>query len=68
VPWPVRRGGAILWLYERSLLFAFLALFFVSFAFHAIGGRIEENEQRAAHGLPAQSTAEFVASSEFWIQ
>jgi hypothetical protein len=68
VPWPVRRGGAILWLYERSLLFAFLVLFFVSFAFHAVGGRMEENEQRASHGLPAQSTADFIASSEFWFQ
>jgi hypothetical protein len=67
-PWPVRRGGAILWLYERSLLIAFLVLFLFSFVSHAIGGNIEENEQRQEHGLPPQSVVQFVSSSEFWFQ
>jgi hypothetical protein len=67
-PWPVRRGGVIVWLYERSLLIAFLALFLFSFVLHAVGGSIEENEQRQEHGLPAQSVVQFVASSEFWFQ
>jgi hypothetical protein len=67
-PWPVRRGGWVSWLYERSLLIAFAGLFAVSLAFHAIGGCIEDNERRAEHGLPAQSVPEFAASSEFWFQ
>jgi hypothetical protein len=67
-PWPVRRGGWVLWLYERSLVLAFAGLFACSLAFHAIGGCIEENERRAEHGLPAQSVPQFAASSEFWFQ
>ena len=34
-PWPVRKGGAVLWLYSHSLSLAFAVLFFVSFAVHA---------------------------------
>jgi hypothetical protein len=67
-PWPVRRGGWALWLYERSLVLAFLSMFLLSFALHAIGGRLRENEQRAAHGLPEESLSEFVRSSQFWFE
>jgi hypothetical protein len=38
VPWPVRRGGWVLWLYEYSLGLAFVILFAVSWVGHAIGG------------------------------
>lgn len=68
VPWPVRRGGWVLWLYERSLVSAFVGLFALSLVLHAIGGCIEANERRAEHGLAAQSVPQFVASSEFWFQ
>jgi hypothetical protein len=64
----VRRGGWVLWLYERSLVLVFLSLFGFSLAFHGIGGCIEENERRAEHGLPARSLRQFVSSSEFWFQ
>ncbi|HEY0469776.1 MAG TPA: DUF6766 family protein [Polyangiaceae bacterium] len=67
-PWPVRRGGWILRVYEHSLSLAFFGLFGLSFVFHALGGRIQNNEELAAHGKPAQSLLEFVASSQFWFQ
>lgn len=67
-PWPVRHGGWVVWLYERSLVVAFVSLFALSLMFHAIGGCIEENERRAEHHLPAQSVLQFAASSEFWFQ
>ena len=67
-PWPVRRGGWALWLYERSLVIAFVSLFLSSLVFHAVGGCMEDNERRAGRGLPAQSLAQFVVSSEFWFQ
>ena len=38
-PWPVRKGGLALKLYENSLSIALLALFVVSFVLHAVGGR-----------------------------
>ena len=38
VPWPVRRGGWVLQLYENSLGLAFVVLFLVSWVGHAAGG------------------------------
>jgi hypothetical protein len=67
-PWPVRRGGIILWLYERSLVIAFGSLFGLSFILHALGGVRMDNEERLAHGLPAQKLSEFVGSSQFWFE
>ncbi|MDT5326143.1 MAG: hypothetical protein QOF25_3295, partial [Mycobacterium sp.] len=43
-PWPVRRGGLALMLYENSLAIAFFVLFFASMALHAVGGRTAFNE------------------------
>jgi hypothetical protein len=68
VPWPVRRGSWALWLYERSLAIAFGLLFILSFALHAYGGVLLENEERLKDGLPPQSSFEFVVSSQFWYE
>src|SRR5262245_58688116 len=51
-PWPARRGGFALRLYENSFGLAFFALFIVSFAVRACGGRAQWNDERAAEGLP----------------
>lgn len=67
-PWPVRRGGWILWLYERSLAVTFAALFALSFVLHGVGGRLHENEQRAMLGRAPLSLLEFIASSQFWFE
>jgi hypothetical protein len=67
-PWPVRRGGLVLWLYERSLAIAFASFFVVSFSLHAWGGLLHENEERVSHGLPEQHWDEFITSSQFWFQ
>src|SRR6478736_3893311 len=37
-PWPVRRGGAVLKLYEHSLSILLFGLFLASFTLHAAGG------------------------------
>jgi hypothetical protein len=68
VPYPVRKGGWLLRFYERSLSLAFLVLFFLAFAWHAFGGHVLENEQRAQKGLAPITIWEFVSSSEFWFQ
>jgi hypothetical protein len=68
VPWPVRRGGWVLWLYERSLAIAFALLFVVSFALHAYGGLLLENEERMREGLPPEGPFEFAVSSQFWYE
>ena len=69
VPWPVRRGGLALALYEHSLSLAFLALFAASFVLHAIGGAAEYNDDRRAHGRAGDVTvAGYLATSRFWFE
>jgi hypothetical protein len=67
-PWPVRRGGVVLKVYEHSLALALFLLFFGSFAMHAIGGAAAFNESQRAHGGRTVSTIGFVGTSEFWYQ
>src|SRR4026208_1992450 len=50
VPWPVKKGGIILKLYEYSLSLAFLLLFLFSFALHAVGGAGEYNREQRKVG------------------
>jgi hypothetical protein len=52
-PWPVRRGGWALRIYEHSLAIAFFILFFGSFALHAVGGAKAFREEQLQHGEAA---------------
>lgn len=56
------------WLYRNSLSLTFLALFAISFAIHASGGLIQENEERQDHGQPSETMSEFLTGSQFWFQ
>jgi hypothetical protein len=67
-PWPVHRGGWVLWLYERSLGLAFLILFLICFTLHGIAGCGEYNEELSAHGEPALTVAQYMVSSRFWFE
>ena len=67
-PAPVRAGGWRLGLYRHSLSLTMAALFLASFAGHAVTGRAEFNEERAAHGDPPVSLGAFVGDAEFWFQ
>ena len=67
-PWPVRRGGLVLRLYENSLSIAFALLFVASFTLHAVTGVVEFNEDRATHGEPPLTAVEYVGSSRFWFE
>ena len=67
-PWPVRRGGIALTLYENSLSLAFATLFLASFALHAATGVVEYNEEQLAHGQPAVSVTEYMISPQFWFE
>jgi Domain of unknown function (DUF6766) len=67
-PWPVRRGGIWLKVYEQSLMLAFLALFLMSIAAHAAGGLAEHNAELESHHQSPDTVAGFVTSSEFWFQ
>ena len=67
-PWPVRRGGWILKIYQNSLSLAFLLLFVVSFALHAAGGTAQRNEEAMAHGGEILSVGQFIRTSQFWFE
>jgi hypothetical protein len=67
-PWPVRRGGFILVLYENSLVLTFLLLFFVAAAIHACGGVRLYNEEEMAFGRPAIGLIEYLETSRFWFE
>jgi hypothetical protein len=67
-PWPVRRGGWPLALYEHSLVIAFFALFFASWALHAVGGVSAFNEEQVQHGQPAISVWRYVTTAQFWFE
>jgi hypothetical protein len=68
-PWPVRKGGLTLTLYEYSLSLAFLLLFLASFALHAIGGAREYNQSQREHGSrEVVSTLQYMGTSRFWFE
>ena len=67
-PWPVRRGGWVLKIYENSLSLAFLLLFLTSFFLHAASGAHEYNEEQALHGGETVTCAGYMATSRFWFE
>jgi hypothetical protein len=69
-PWPVRRGGFVLKLYENSLGLTFLILFFLSFYLHAVGGAGEYNQDQLEHGRGGEhvSALTYMGTSRFWFE
>lgn len=67
-PWPVRRGGLVLTLYENSLSLTFALLFVISFSLHAVTGAAAFNEDQRAHRQPTTSTLGFMQTSQFWFE
>jgi hypothetical protein len=67
-PWPVRRGGAALVIYEYSLTIALLLLFFMSFAIHVVSGAQEYNNQQMVHGESPVTTIGYLATSQMWFE
>lgn len=66
---PVRKGGWILKLYKNSLSLAFLALFLVTFAGHAVSGARKYNQEQLAHGSGEQLSAlEYMGRAQFWYE
>ena len=68
VPWPVRKGGIVLKIYEISLALFFFLLFFLSIWLHAVGGARAYSEEQLTHGEAAVSTWQYVMTSQFWFE
>jgi hypothetical protein len=67
-PWPVRRGGVVLVLYENSMLVLFAVLFAASFLLHLFGGAAAYSEEQLRHGGAAVSPGEYLGTSQFWFE
>jgi hypothetical protein len=67
-PWPVRRGGLVLVLYERSLFWAFLLLFVLSFVAHGLGGAAKYNETLLRQGRSSVSVGDYFVTAQFWFE
>jgi hypothetical protein len=67
-PWPVRRGGPWLVLYENSLLILFAVLFLASFAGHALCGAAAYSDEQLQHGEAPVTPLEYLGTSRFWFE
>lgn len=63
-PWPVKKGGLALVVYQNSLSLAFLFLFAISFALHAYGTMSDMNDACS----PCVSFWRVFAESRFWFE
>ncbi len=68
VPWPVRKGGVWLVLYENSLAIAFVVLFLGSMLGHALGGAAEYNDELRAPRRARGVDVGVLTSSQFWFE
>lgn len=67
-PWPVKRGGWVLKLYQNSLLIAFSILFVGSFFLHAFGSLSNFNHEEQLKGNPVATLPEYLGESRFWYE
>ena len=67
-PWPVRRGGFVLWLYSHSLSTALFLLFAVSLILHAVGSAWKSSEEAAWHGSAPVGMFQNLGNADFWFE
>lgn len=68
-PWPVKRGGWVLAIYQNSLSIALFVLFFISFALHAITGASKYNAEQIEHGGDQLVTVlQYIGNMQFWYE
>ena len=67
-PWPVKRGGWILRLYENSLGLAFILLFLIAWVGHALGGFAEYAADEVMHRQPPPAFTNYLLSPRFWFE
>lgn len=67
-PWPVKKGGIILKLYESSMTITFLILFLLSWALHFYGSLRDENIFRKLKGEPLVDAMHHLTDSRLWFE
>jgi hypothetical protein len=67
-PWPVKRGGIWLKLYNNSLSIVFLFLFFTSWGLHLYGSWRSHNTDQLLNGKPPEALSAYISGSQFWFE
>ena len=67
-PWPVRRGGLPLRLYNHSLGMALLGLFLISFVLHWLNSARTAADEALAHGTRAVSALAYLGEPRLWFE
>ena len=67
-PWPVRRGGLPLLVYENSLLLLFVILFIGSFVGHALSGAVAYSDELTQHGQDPVTGLQYLGTAQFWFE
>jgi len=67
-PWPVKKGGIYLKIYNHSLSIAFAILFLISFILHFYGSFKDHNFEESMKGLPPIRWYEYLSESRFWFE
>jgi hypothetical protein len=67
-PWPVRKGGLILFIYRNSLTIVFVILFLLSLVLHLYGSFKDENTQHLLKGQPLEHLSDYLGHPRFWFE
>ncbi|SDR11021.1 hypothetical protein SAMN05421664_3597 [Chryseobacterium soldanellicola] len=67
-PWPVKKGGIWLKLYNHSLSIAFAILFLLSFGMHFYGSLKDYNEEQISKEQPTTTAIHYISDSRFWFE
>lgn len=67
-PWPVRKGGIWLSVYNHSLTISLCILFIISFVLHAYGSLKEENTMNILKGKALENMSDFLFGSKLWFE
>ena len=67
-PWPVRRGGWILRLYEHSLGLAFVLLFMSRGSVTRSAAMPNMRRTKLTHGQPRPAVSDYLVSARFWFE
>jgi hypothetical protein len=67
-PWPVKKGGFILSIYNHSLTISLGLLFIISFVLHWYGSNKDFNESQLLEGKNIESMGTYLSNSRFWFE
>lgn len=68
VPWPVKKGGFILLIYEHSLSIVLFLLFLLSFIGHFKASLLDYNQEQSLKHLPIETASQYLTDSKFWFE